>query len=432
MASFNFHLRESVRAGYSEGRVFIRLIHERRVCEITTPYRVFPDEWDGAGNGLVIHAGSGQRSLRLKDISERMRCDSERIRRIIFRLDASGCYTIDELKRELEAATRSDMLTGYARTLAQSLDGNGQYRTARAYLTAVRGLLRFCGQNDLPLDHISPGVIRRYEQWMKDQGKSMNTISFYMRNLRAIYHKAVNGNVIQAHASYPFKGVYTGIPLTRKRALDELEVRRIREMDSLCGKRPSSGLRLTERQRDAYAYFMFSFYARGMSSIDMAYLKKANVRSGKISYCRKKTGGNISITLSSELRTIIKYFSRWTSGSPYVFPIIDDHKSNARLQYENFLRRQNLLLKELAQVSGVQKPLSTHWARHSWATIAKKNGAPIACISEGLGHRDEKTTRIYLDSFDASAIDQVSMIVKRAINKSRPKTDKYTISGAYL
>ena len=160
---------------------------------------------------------------------------------------------------------------------------------------------------------------------------------------------------------------------------------------------------------------MFSFFARGMSSIDMAYLKKANVRSGKISYCRKKTGGNITITLSSELRTIIKYFSRRTSGSPYVFPIIDDGNGNQRLQYENYLRRQNLLLKELAQISGVQKPLSTHWARHSWATIARKSGAPTAHISEGLGHRDEKTTRIYLDSFGPAAIDEVSRMVRRAI-----------------
>ena len=54
MASFNFHFRGSSRAGCREGSIFIRLIHNRKVKDITTGYRVFPDEWDSGGNTLKI------------------------------------------------------------------------------------------------------------------------------------------------------------------------------------------------------------------------------------------------------------------------------------------------------------------------------------------------------------------------------------------
>ena len=416
MASFNFHFRGSSRSGCSEGSIFIRLIHNRKVKEITTDYRIFPDEWDSGGNTLKIPDIPNDRTRHLLDTGERMQRDTERIKAVIHKLENVGHYSLEEFK-SLFVSTRSDMLTTYTQVLVRRLEDNGQYRTARAYLTVMRGLLRFCNQPDLPLDRITAGLMRRYEQSMKDNGKCMNTISFYTRNLRAIYHKAIEDRVITAAPEDPFKAVYTGIALTQKRALAEDEIKRFRELSSLCNPKLAKQLaKLTTQQQDACFYFLFSFFARGMSSIDMAYLKKANISGGKISYCRKKTGGNITISLSAELKAIIRYFAERTKDSPYVFPIIDDRKANPRLQYENFLRKQNTLLKELARLAKISKPVSTHWARHSWATIAKKNGAPTAHISEGLGHRDEKTTRIYLDSFGTPAIDKVCRLVNRAIS----------------
>ena len=416
MASLSFNFRPSARAGYSEGSIFIRLIHDRKVKEITTDYRIYPDEWDSGGKSLRISDTPGQRTGHLLHTEAKMQRDAERIKMAIRKLETNGNYTLDEIKNLFTGTFDNCVLSTYARILARRLDQNGQHRTARAYLTVTHGLLRFCDRSDLRFDQITASLVRRYEQQMKDDGKSMNTISFYMRNLRAIYRKAVGDRIISANPDDPFKTVYTGVAPTRKRALTEDELKRMRELDGLCCKKSDeSTVRLTANQRDAYAYFMFSFFARGMSSIDMAYLKKANVRNGKISYCRRKTGGNITITLSPELRSIIRYFAGRTINSPYVFPIIDDRRSDARLQYENFLRGQNITLKELARLAKVPKPVSTHWARHSWATIARKSGAPTAHISEGLGHRDEKTTRIYLDSFGPAVIDEVSRMVCRAI-----------------
>jgi len=416
MSSFCFHLRPSARPGLCEGSIFIRLIHERKVKEISTGYRVFPDEWDHLNHWLKIPDTPNPRTRYLHDIGEHLQRDAERISSIIKQLKAGGYYTTEDIKALFVNAPRSNMLTVYGALLIQRLECNGQSRTARAYLTVIRGMLKFCDQSDLPLEEITVSLMRRYEQWMRDSGKSMNTISFCTRNLRAIYHKAVHERVIPPAAEDPFKVVYTGIASTKKRALNEEEIKRIWELDSLCRKqRTQQPNRLNSEQRDAYAYFMFSFFSRGMSGIDMAYLKKANISNGKISYCRKKTGGSITITLTYELKSIVDYFTRRTAGSPYVFPIIDSKKENPRLQYESFLRKQNILLKELAQLAKVYKPVSTHVARHSWATIARKSGASTACISEGLGHKDEKTTRIYLDSFNPSAIDEVSRLVCRAI-----------------
>lgn len=424
MATYAYHLRRSTRPGRHEGRMFIRIIHERKFKDITTEFMLYPDEWN-ANEQTIVMPGPGSARLRhLIDTEDKMAMELERVKNIVRGLEIRGYFTVTDIKKSLTVPPDSNVLAAYAELLREKLTENGQVRTARAYKTAANGLIAFSRQRGLRLDDISTSLIRRYEQWMKDHGKSMNTISFYMRNLRAIYHKAVEERVILARYDDPFRSVYTGIAVTRKRALTESEMKKVKALDPMLGMPAGKGgkgdrkprIRLKGELRDAYAYFMFSFYTMGMSSIDVAYLRKSNLQGGTISYCRKKTGGNIEITVVPQIRIILDYFAARTADSPFLFPIIRPGEGEPRAQYENHLRKQNKRLKQLAKMAGVNKPLSTHWARHSWATIAKTEGAPAAKISEGLGHKDEKTTRIYLDSFGTPAIDKINELVSNAID----------------
>jgi len=72
------------------------------------------------------------------------------------------------------------------------------------------------------------------------------------------------------------------------------------------------------------------------------------------------------------------------------------------------LTLQNKNLKKLAVITGTTKKLTTHVARHTYATLAKRANIPIAVISEALGHKEIKTTYKYLDSFDCSTLDNLS------------------------
>lgn len=108
------------------------------------------------------------------------------------------------------------------------------------------------------------------------------------------------------------------------------------------------------------------------------------------------------------MRQIIRYFRKHTRSSGYVFPILTDSSGDQRITYETALSRQNKLLKELAVLAGISKRISTHVARHTWATLAKRMGYAVTLISEGLGHRDTQVTSIYLASFERSAMDELS------------------------
>lgn len=95
--------------------------------------------------------------------------------------------------------------------------------------------------------------------------------------------------------------------------------------------------------------------------------------------------------------------------SEYLFPIIDSLDPNrAYLSYRSALSYYNKHLKELSALLGLERRLSSYVARHTWATVARKMQIPVTIISEGLGHRSEQTTRIYLASLEQSVIDNAN------------------------
>ena len=131
-----------------------------------------------------------------------------------------------------------------------------------------------------------------------------------MRNLRAIYNRAVSeGLVVQRN---PFKHVYTGIDKTKKRAVSLSVIRRIRDLD------------LNKKSLIfARDIFMFSFYTRGMSFVDMAFLKKKDLQNGILTYRRKKTGQQLFIKWEKPMQELIDKYN--TSETSYLLPIIQNN-----------------------------------------------------------------------------------------------------------
>lgn len=69
------------------------------------------------------------------------------------------------------------------------------------------------------------------------------------------------------------------------------------------------------------------------------------------------------------------------------------------------MQRYNKALKELADLAGIEEEITGYTARHTFATMAKYKGVPVAAISEALGHADIKTTQVYLSQFDQDTLD---------------------------
>ena len=144
------------------------------------------------------------------------------------------------------------------------------------YKTTLNSLQRYLKGGDVPLEEVDGTTIQGYEQWLKDSGLCRNTTSFYIRNLRTIYNHAVDDGLVIS--SSPFKHVYTGIDKTVKRAL--LGNHQATER---------AGLESEPRLELARDMFLFSFYTRGMSFIDMAQLTPSNLHGSTLIYRRQKT-----------------------------------------------------------------------------------------------------------------------------------------------
>ncbi len=277
-------------------------------------------------------------------------------------------------------------------------------RTLGSFGTFIRHALH-SGSEDIPFFKVGPELIVEYEHWLIARGVVRNSTSFYMRNLRSIFNKAVAHGA--AKPGNPFRDVYTGIDRTRKRAAGEELIMKLLNMD--LHRSPALSL--------ARDLFVFSFCTRGMAFVDIAYLRKSDICDGYISYVRRKTGQRLTVALEPCMERIILRYRGAASGSPYVFPVImSTDPQTAYEQYRIALNYHNRKLKRLAAMLGEKPSLTTYTARHTWATVARDCNVPLPVISAGMGHMSEKTTQIYLAALDNSVIDRANRGIVGKLN----------------
>lgn len=384
-----------------EGTLFYQVIHKRVPRQIHTGYKLYPQEWDAENKEIVLPPGIGDnRRNYLASLKDALRKDIKRLKSIISRLErADGSYTAEDVVASYLSPTDTHSFISFAHTLVGQLKQIGKQYTA--YETAINSFTRFRKEQDVPLDEVDSDLMMAYEAYLKSKGICPNSSSFYMRNLRAIYNRAVDKELTEQRN--PFKHVYTGIDKTVKRAVPLSVIRQIRDLD----------LNLHPAMDYARNIFMFSFYTRGMSFIDMAFLKKKDLQNGVLSYRRHKTNQQLFIKWEKPMQELIDKFD--TFGTPYLLPIIKNCDNDARKQYKSDAHRVNQSLKKIGKMLGLAISLTSYVARHSWASIAKSKNIPIATISEAMGHDSENTTRIYLASLDTTVVDKANSLILKSL-----------------
>ena len=399
MASIKVKYRPSTTNG-KEGSIYYQVIHGRTVRQIGTDFRVLDTEWDKEASSVRIMPETDENRKRyLHSVAEHIGWDIRRLQAIIAQCDSQGgSYSAYNIVEKFNSHANGQSLFGFMQDIIRQLKQLGKARTSETYTAALASFMKFREGQDILLDEIDSDTMMLYEAWLKSNGNCPNTTSFYMRILRAVYNRAVEKELTEQ--KYPFKHVYTGIGKTVKRALPLKSIKRIKELD------------LTLKPHLDYArdMFLFSFYTRGMSFIDMAYLKKSDLKNSVIIYRRRKTGQQLSIKWEKCMEEIIAKYNG-CSTAQYLLPIITNPCVNERTQYRNAISRINVALKEVACLAGLNMPLTMHCARHCWASIAKSKNIPLSVISEGMGHDSEETTRIYLASLDTNAVDKANSLI---------------------
>lgn len=419
MSSIKVKFRPSSIEG-KEGTVYYQVIHNRTVRQINTDYHIFKYEWNEedctvcngekhpflkkhgplaengqAGNPEYI-IPEDERRQHLQRIREKIDWEKKLLKAVIQQLEKTKA---DFSTEDVVSLFRSDLngltLFSFMRQIIRHLTEIGRQRTTETYTAALRSFMKFRNGKDILLEDLESETMQSYEAYLTRNGITRNTVSFYMRILRAVYNRAVEKELtVQKN---PFRHVYTGIDKTVKRAIPLSAIRKIKSLD-LSGK---------PHLRYARDMFLFSFYTRGMSFIDMAFLQKSDLQNGTLSYRRHKTGQKLYIKWEKCMQEIAETY-RTGDDNPYLLDIIRQPSDNQRSQYRNRQVNVNHNLKEIARKAGISTSLTMYCARHSWASIARSKHIPISVISEGMGHDSEMTTMIYLASLDNSVVDKAN------------------------
>lgn len=305
------------------------------------------------------------------------------------------------------AESHNTSLPSFVDQLRTQFLQQNKLRLAETYQSALNSFCLYINKVEILMEDIDSKMIEGYESYLKQKKLTLNTISFYMRILRAIYNRAVKSGAIVDKK--PFDHVFTTMTKTAKRAIPIQTIQKIAQAHIT-----------NKNEALARDLFLFSFYTRGMSFVDIAYLKKTDLNNTYLIYKRKKTGQELKIAWRKEMQELVDRNS--SKDGVHLFGILDENSEKSlRFQYHYTQCIINTALKRLGKQLNLGTNLTMYVARHSWATIARQKNIPLSVICDGMGHNSEKTTQIYLQSVDAETIDRCNDKLIAAITKSDKK-----------
>lgn len=323
----------------------------------------------------------------------------------------------------VERKNAKDDLRLYMPEVIGMLKREGKFSAMHVYACTLRSYEKFCAEERYPKNTtaslsmqeiFTPERLKEYEDWLAGQQSSPNTISTYMRTLQAVYNRWMSPG-IEGYNPVLFKDVYTKVESRTKRALTAEQMEQLRNTDFSV---------LTLRQQQVLTYFLLMFMLRGMPFIDLAHLRKSDLRNRRITYRRHKTGKLMVVDVPPDaMRLLQKY--RDKTDSEYLFPLLhgglfmEEHHHRYQETLRHFNRELARLMKQL--LPGVS--VSSYTARHTWATLAYHSGVPVGLISQSLGHSSIRVTMTYLKPFDAEVIDRINRQVISLVKKSKKKKD---------
>lgn len=384
--------------------IILQLIHHGKVKRYSTGHACPVDKWDFEGERMKPW------SKDAKEINAKLNAREAKASEIVVKLFAQGGFTLEGFDRKYTSTADADDVLAYLVELSDGYQADGRAGNAAVYKNVWHVLRRFTEGKALRFADLTPRKLEAFEKDLRAHGCKDASVSLYMRTLRA----AVNRACVDGHmnpANYPFQrnasdGKYA---LDMKgnstpRSLSEADMVKIKAFDF--NEHPHLAT--------AVRFFLFSYHARGMNFIDMAYLERKAIVDGRFEYTRRKTmrkdgGVTFSIPVTPPLAALIDNFAD-TPGR-YVFPILNSEHRTEKQKWDRIrkcLKALNKQLKEVADVLGIKVPLTSYVARHTYATTLKRMGVDVALIGDSMGHKNASTTAVYLKRFADDVLDKAN------------------------
>lgn len=376
----------------SDGKVNIkiRIIHKKRSIYLSTNVYIEPKYFDKS-SGMVKSS-----HFNANHINSQIRNKILQYERIILsRMGESIDYVDVNTIRKLIVKNEDKLnFTTYTNRLVDKMRISGKNGNADIYETALRSIQSFTGREVVEFNEITPHFLEDYEYEKTKNGVGLNSISVYLRTVRSILNKAIKDDII-SYDAYPFRKYKIKSIKTEKRNLPVEVIKAIKDF---------SGGYHENRARDI---FMLSFYLIGINMVDLYYMKKDNLYAGRLEYKRRKTGAIVNVKVFPEALEII---NRYKADNEYLFTF------NSRYaNHKAFVKYLNARLKNVARSLGITKPLSSYYARHSWATITISLGYNKDIVKYALAHSMNDVTDGYIE-YNPVLVDNANKTVIEHIN----------------
>ena len=373
--------------------IIYRITHYKKVYTINSNISISEIFWNSAIRRIESsHPNSKLLNLKLSK-------GHYKIEQALLQLEDD--FNIDKLKSMLDGKPHDkDSVTflKFANEVIEQMMIVKRTGNAIVYQTGVNRLISFAGK-DILFEDIDYDLLDRFMHHLKVSGLKQNSIANYLRSIRAIYNKAIKKKIVN-RASYPFNDIIIKSERTPKRAISREHIKSLLLI-------PLDKDSITKRSLD---YFILSFYLRGISFTDMAYLKPENIIDGRLYYKRRKTAKNYNIKLFKSAETIINNFHQMDQD--YLLPVLPNHIDEDSLEAKKiihqWIKTTNKYLKRLSLEINSKTNITTYSSRHSFGSLAKHLGYPNELIAESLGHEyGNKITNTYLEAFDTNKLDEM-------------------------
>ena len=342
-------------------------------------------------------------------------------------LDKEGEVTTVALAKEMNTEVVSPSFLAFARERAQMIYDNGGWRNWRKYCGLINKLDAFRKKRrmaDITVADMTVELLTRFDNFLhkweneREPGKLLhpNTIEVQFNILRTLVHRAIEVGIMEASKDPFLVFKYKGVK-TIKEKLDDSEMERIINLELEEGS-------LIWHCKN---YFLFSYYCAGIRAADLIQLRWGNVTaSGRLHYQMGKNHKERDLLLVEQAIEILRHYQRDDAkATDYIFPLLSNdteyagyvtqadkdrmrpelrHKMYQDISSKNALI--NKYLKKIAEKAEIEKPLSMHISRHSFAHIAQESGAESSAIKNILGHSNLATTERYMGSFDTTKTDE--------------------------
>lgn len=316
-------------------------------------------------------------------------------------------YSVEDLSTTNSTQTALTTFNAFTANEIASLMNAGRVGNANAYRDASNKLIKFAGNKPIRFESIDYRLLEQFTQSMLADSIKVNTIALYMREIRAIYNKAIKTGVVE-QKYYPFSKYKIKTEKTISRALTAKEMKAIIKLK----------LEQDTPIWHSRNFFLLSFYLIGTNFTDLFKLTPNSIVDNRIVFNRSKTHKVYSIKITPSVEAILKHYK--ADDSHYLLPILayNDSPAIAKKKAKQAIKTTNEYLSKIAEQCKINKEITTYYARYSWANIAKSLGYSKDIISEALGHSyGLAVTGIYLDNYGNEIIDAANAKVIAAVSK---------------